>query len=81
MSNCHPPRDVSGSWGCPQSSVVCGELEADGRTVFGDGCDTEHWGGLDGFTLSGPGRRGVPLPPGLGGGSLWVRRGSCRQDR
>ncbi|MEV0675166.1 hypothetical protein AB0I60_01450 [Actinosynnema sp. NPDC050436] len=61
--------------------LACGELEADGRTVFGYDCDTEHWGGLASFTLTGANGQAYRCRQGWAEGSLWVRGDDCRRSR
>ncbi|MBB5958208.1 hypothetical protein FHS29_004816 [Saccharothrix tamanrassetensis] len=64
-----------------RADLACGELEANGGTVFGYDCDTERWGELASFTLSGPGGEVYRCHEGWAEGSLWVRGDECRRGR
>ncbi|NUT52743.1 MAG: hypothetical protein HOV94_36465 [Saccharothrix sp.] len=60
-------------------TIMCDRLEVDGTSVLGHNCDTDHWGPLENFILSGRGGRVFHCQSGWAEGSLWVRGENCKR--
>ncbi|MEU7858477.1 hypothetical protein [Nonomuraea sp. NPDC049141] len=60
--------------------IACQQVSAELPTVFGQNCDTSHWGPLSDFVIVDPSSRAsYRCESGWAEGSLWVRGQDCQR--
>ncbi|MET9291031.1 hypothetical protein [Streptomyces sp. NPDC003077] len=60
--------------------IACARVSGESSSVFGQQCNTQHWGPLSDFVITGQGAKAAyRCRSGWAEGSLWVKGDNCQQ--